>query len=72
MRHSLGHQLDQITQRPLSERITELTDSNRKLEAELAELRPLKKKAHALEADLVAARTSLRQMIRDTNQGDKA
>ncbi|MFG2660112.1 hypothetical protein [Streptomyces sp. NPDC048425] len=75
MRHNLGQQLDQITQRPLAERITELTeltDANRKLEAELAELRPLKKKARALEADLAAARTSLRQMIRDTNQGDKA
>ncbi|MET9759990.1 hypothetical protein ABZ016_13175 [Streptomyces sp. NPDC006372] len=47
-------------------------DANRKLEAELAELRPLKKKARALEADLAAARTSLRQMIRDTNQGGKA
>ncbi|MFD5120716.1 DUF6262 family protein [Streptomyces sp. NPDC058385] len=71
MRHNLGQQLDQISQLPLAERITELTDANRKLEAELAELRPLKKKAHALEVDLPAARTSLRQMIRDTNQGDK-
>ncbi|MFD3480595.1 DUF6262 family protein [Streptomyces sp. NPDC058695] len=71
-RRNLGQQLDQITQRPLAERITELTDANRKLEAEVAELRPLRQKARALEADLAAARTSLRQMIRDTNQVDKA
>ncbi|MGA5100460.1 DUF6262 family protein [Streptomyces lavendulocolor] len=64
MRQNLGHQLDQITQRPLAERIAELTEANRRLEAELADLRPLKSKIREVETDLAAARTSLRQMIR--------
>ncbi|MGW0885567.1 DUF6262 family protein [Streptomyces sp. NPDC002671] len=68
MRQQLGQQLDQISHRPLTERIAELTEANRNLERELAKLRPLATRAHELERDLAAARTSLRQMIRDTNQ----
>ncbi|MEW1753460.1 DUF6262 family protein (plasmid) [Streptomyces caniferus] len=68
MRQHLGHQLDQISNRKLTERITELTEANRKLEHELAQLRPLADHVHELQQDLAAARTSLRQMIRDGNQ----
>ncbi|GKQ35819.1 hypothetical protein ALMP_23620 [Streptomyces sp. A012304] len=49
----------------LTERITELTEGNRKLEHELARLRPLTDHVQELERDLAAARTSLRQMIRE-------
>ncbi|MFF4227993.1 DUF6262 family protein [Streptomyces sp. NPDC001820] len=55
MRQNLGHQLDQITQRPLTHRISELTDANRKLEQKVAELLPLEAQVHTLEADLAAA-----------------
>ncbi|MEU9230676.1 DUF6262 family protein [Streptomyces massasporeus] len=68
MRQQLGHQLDQISNRKLTERITELTETNRKLEHELVQLRPLADHVPELERDLAAARTSLRQMIRDGNQ----
>ncbi|MGW6405233.1 hypothetical protein [Streptomyces sp. NPDC055134] len=67
MRQQLGHQLDQISNRKLTERITELTEANRKLEHELIKLRPLADHVEELERDLAAARTSLRQMIRDGN-----
>ncbi|MEH0450082.1 MULTISPECIES: hypothetical protein [unclassified Streptomyces] len=65
MRQQLGHQLDQISSRKLTERITELTEANRKLEHELAQLRPLIDHVQELERDLAATRTSLRQMIRE-------
>ncbi|MFF2812544.1 DUF6262 family protein [Streptomyces sp. NPDC058000] len=68
MRQHLGHQLDQISNRSLTERINELTEANRKLERELAQLRPLADHVQELQQDLAAARTSLRQMIRDGNQ----
>lgn len=68
MRQHLGHQLDQISNRKLTERITELTEANRKLERELAQLRPHADRIQELQQDLAAARTSLRQMIRDGNQ----
>lgn len=68
MRQQLGHQLDQIGNRQLTERIAELTEANRKLEHELTRLRPLHDQVPALERDLAAARTSLRQMIRSGNQ----
>lgn len=67
-RQHLGHQLDQISNRKLTERITELTEANRKLEHELAQLRPLAAHVQELERDLAAARTSLRQMIREGGQ----
>ncbi|MFF3733404.1 DUF6262 family protein [Streptomyces sp. NPDC002476] len=65
MRQQLGHQLDQISNRKLTERITELTEANRKLEHELVQLRPLIDHVQELERDLAATRTSLRQMIRE-------
>jgi hypothetical protein len=65
MRQQLGHQLDQISNRKLTERIIELTEANRKLEHELVRLRPLTDHVHELERDLAATRTSLRQMIRE-------
>ncbi|MFF3020922.1 hypothetical protein [Streptomyces sp. NPDC057939] len=65
MQQQLGHQLDQISNRGLIERIAELTEANRKLEQEVTKLRPLVSHAQELERDLAAARTSLRQMIRE-------
>ncbi|MEV5177588.1 DUF6262 family protein [Streptomyces flaveolus] len=65
MRQQLGHQLDQISSRKLTERITELTVANRKLEHELAKLWPLADHVLELERDLAATRTSLRQIIRE-------
>lgn len=64
IRRQLGHQLDQISNRKLTERITELTEANRRLEHELAQLRPLTDQVQELERNLAATRTSLRQMIR--------
>ncbi|MGW0998009.1 hypothetical protein ACWD5V_32975 [Streptomyces sp. NPDC002523] len=46
------------------------TRANRKLERELAQLRPLADHVQELQQDLAAARTSLRQMIRGGNQRD--
>ncbi|MFI0020038.1 hypothetical protein [Streptomyces griseus] len=67
LRQQLGTQLDHVSHRSLTDRINELTDSARKLERENALLRPLQGKVHELEKDLAAARTSLRQMIREGN-----
>jgi pimeloyl-ACP methyl ester carboxylesterase len=72
MRQNLGHQLGQRTQRPLTERIAELTNANRSLEREPAQLRPLADHVQGLERDLAAARTSLRQMIREGSLGVRA
>ncbi|WP_369387517.1 DUF6262 family protein [Streptomyces sp. CG1] len=41
LRQHLGHQLDQISNRSLTERVNELTEANRKLERERAQLRPI-------------------------------
>ncbi|MGW6570511.1 DUF6262 family protein [Streptomyces sp. NPDC054975] len=68
MREQLGYQLDQISNREITERIAELTEANRKLEQEVIKLRPLVGHAQELERDLAAARTSLRQMIREGSQ----
>ncbi|MEU8976490.1 DUF6262 family protein [Streptomyces monashensis] len=65
LRQHLGHQLDQISNRSLTERINELTEANRKLERELTQIRPLTDHVQELERDLAATRTSLRQMIRE-------
>lgn len=67
-RNYLAFQLDQISNRKLTERITELTEANRELERELTQLRPLAGVVQELERDLAAARTSLRQMIRNGGQ----
>ncbi|MFE9451878.1 hypothetical protein [Streptomyces sp. NPDC006739] len=54
----------------LTERIYELTGVSRKFEPEMAQLRPLADHVQELQQDLAAARTGLRQMIRDGNQRD--
>ncbi|WP_244189674.1 hypothetical protein [Streptomyces incarnatus] len=61
MRQQPGQQLDQISNRKPAERITELTEANRKLGHELARLRPFTGHVQELERDLAATRTSLRQ-----------
>lgn len=63
MRQQVGRQLDQISNRKPAERITELTEPNRKLGHELARRRPLTDHVQELERDLAATRTSLRQRI---------
>lgn len=67
-RQHLGDQLHHIGNRDLTERINELTQANRKLEREAAQLPALRGRVTELERDLDAARTSLRQMIRDGSQ----
>lgn len=67
VRQQLGQQLDQVSNRQLTDRITELTNANRRLEQDLAQLQPFKERVEELEKDLVAARTSLRKMIRAEN-----
>ncbi|MER7689729.1 hypothetical protein [Streptomyces sp. NPDC097610] len=56
MKQHLGHQLDQISNRQLTERISELTEANRRLEHELAQLRPLQDQVQRLQKGLDAAR----------------
>jgi regulator of replication initiation timing len=72
LQHQLGRQLDALTHRELVDRIDELTrhsqrlaDQNRQLTVDNQQLTA---RASELEDDLAAARTSLRRMIRDTNQ----
>jgi DNA-binding HxlR family transcriptional regulator len=67
VRQQLGQQLDQVSSRQLTERIAELTNANRRLERDVAQLQPLKDRVHELEKDLAAARTSLLKMIRAEN-----
>lgn len=67
VRQQLGQQLDQVSSRQLTDRITELTNANRRLEQDAAQLQPLKDRVDELERDLAAARTSLRKMIRSEN-----
>lgn len=71
----LGQQLDQISSKDLIARVDELTDRNGRLEAQLAETRTsndaLQQRVTELENDLAAARTSLRRMIRATNQQEQ-
>jgi predicted nuclease with TOPRIM domain len=67
VRQQLGQQLDQVSNRQLTDRITELTNANRRLEQDLAQLQPLKDRVDELEKDRAAARTSLRKMIRAEN-----
>ncbi|WP_326769027.1 DUF6262 family protein [Streptomyces sp. NBC_01591] len=57
MRQQLGHQLDQISNRKLTERITELTAVNRRLEHGLAQFRPLADYVNERDRDLASART---------------
>lgn len=72
LQKQLGRQLDALTHRELVDRIDELTrenhrlnDLNRKLGAGNEQL---VQQVTSLEDDLAATRTSLRRMIRNTNQ----
>ncbi|WP_236654826.1 DUF6262 family protein [Streptacidiphilus anmyonensis] len=71
VRQQLGQQLDQVSNRHLVDRITELTEACRQLEQSrdqaLAEAETLRGQVTTLDADLAATRTSLRRMIRDEN-----
>jgi hypothetical protein len=72
LRANLGQQLDQVSNRHLTERITELTEQVRRLERSEAEARvhntQLSDLVAELEADLAATRTSLRAVMRQTNR----
>jgi hypothetical protein len=71
----LGQQLDQISSKDLIARIDELTERDGRLEAQLAKTTAdngaLQQRVIELEDDLAAARTSLRRMIRATNQQEQ-
>ena len=72
LRHQLGRQFDQLTGPDLAARSEELATRNQQLADQLqqatAENAALRTRVTALEADLTAARTSLRRMIRDENR----
>ena len=72
LQKQLGRQLDQLTHRELVARIDELTQHNQRLADQNRQLTAgserIQQRITELEDDLAAARTSLRRMIRDTNQ----
>ncbi len=72
LQKQLGRQLDQPTHQELLTRINELTQHNQHLADQNRQLttssEQLQQRVTDLEDDLAAARTSLRRMIRDTNQ----
>jgi len=72
LRHQLGQQLDHLTGPDLAARTEELATRNQQLTDQLqhatTENTALRARVTALEADLAAARTSLRRMIRDENR----
>lgn len=71
VRHQLGQQLDTLAAADLAARVDELTQSNQQLTDQLrqatAENTALRERLAVTEADLTAARTSLRRMIRTEN-----
>lgn len=71
LQHQLGRQLDTLAAGDLTARVDELTQSNQQLTDQLrqatAENTLLQERLAAPEADLTAARTSLRRMIRTEN-----
>lgn len=71
LQKQLGHQLDQLTHRELTDRIHELTQHNQHLTNQNNDLTErntaLKQRVTELEDDLTATRTSLRRMIRSEN-----
>jgi uncharacterized protein YoxC len=71
VRHQLGQQLDTLAAADLAARVDELTQSSQQLADQLqqrtAENTALRERLVAAEADLTAARTSLRRMIRAEN-----
>jgi chromosome segregation ATPase len=72
LQKQLGRQLDALAHRDLVDRIDELTRDNQRLTDQNRQLttssQQLGQRVTDLEDDLAAARTSLRRMIRDTNQ----
>ncbi|MGH8920185.1 MAG: DUF6262 family protein [Actinomycetes bacterium] len=73
MRHQLGRDLDALTSTGLSTRVEELTRRNQQLAEHNQQLSSdnaaLRARIGELEADLTAARTGLRRMIREQNVG---
>ncbi|WP_372349557.1 DUF6262 family protein [Streptomyces sp. KL116D] len=71
LQRQLGRQLDQMQSTDLTERIGELTAQNQELNSQLAQLRyekqDLERRLGDTSDDLVAARASLRRMIRSEN-----
>ncbi|MFB6819569.1 hypothetical protein ACFCV8_34060 [Streptomyces sp. NPDC056347] len=67
VRQQLGRQLDQVGSRQLTDRVAELANANRRLERDVGQLQPLRKRVEEVENDLGAARTSPRKMIRAEN-----
>ncbi len=72
IRRQLGQQLDAISAKDLTTRIGELTRRNQQLADQASQSatdsQALRARIAELEADLAAARTSLRRMIRDENR----
>lgn len=71
LQHQLGQQLDALSTKDLTERLDELTRDNQRLHDTLRQAtednHALQSRVTSLEADLGAARTSLRRMIREGN-----
>jgi septal ring factor EnvC (AmiA/AmiB activator) len=72
LRETIRRQLDTISTKDLTTRIGELTRHNQQLTGQAshaaADSQALRARVAELEADLAAARTSLRRMIRDENR----
>jgi chromosome segregation ATPase len=72
LQKQLGRQLDAFTHGELIARIEELTQHNQRLTDQNCQLAAANEQLHSrageLEDDLTATRTSLRRMIRNTNQ----
>jgi chromosome segregation ATPase len=76
MRQQLGRDLDAMSSAGLSTRVEELTRRNQQLSEQNHQLgsdnTALSDRVAELEADLAAARTGLRRMIREQNTPDRA
>ncbi|MFF0277844.1 DUF6262 family protein [Streptomyces sp. NPDC004330] len=72
LRNQLGQQLDALGTKDLTERVDHLTRDNQRLQDALRQAtednHALHSQVTSLEADLGAARTSLRRMIREENR----
>jgi chromosome segregation ATPase len=72
LRHQVGQQLDALGTKDLTERVDHLARDNQRLQDTLRQAtednHALRSRVTSLEADLGAARTSLRRMIREENR----
>lgn len=72
IRAHLGHQLEHVGSKTLTDRIADLTRHSQALadqhQQAVAENRQLRQRVTDLEDELTAARTSLRRMIRETSR----